>query len=244
MSRFGEVGHFTEWMKEMRSAVEAGCAHAPTLEAAAQASAHAIFDGSSDSAVLVRLFAILPAGDLPADVRAQAEKAATCLPTTRVLALLGTYGTEAGWRDRRQSRGHAAIPLASSSFMSAIPMMARVLEDQTVDLGALNAADRQRYVETGLFMSGCFHVPDARTAEDSKGRRVISDQDFVQRYGVITVFGAGVAYLGTRLTTTLMCFTRDALDAEVGQAALTALSQFRALTQRLVNDKQIFNAAP
>jgi len=242
MSRFAEEGHFTLWMKGMREAVEAGCGHAPTLEAAAQASAHALFEGFADSAVLVRLFAILPAGDLPADVLARAEKLAPCAPTTPVLTLLGTYGVEAEWRDRRQSRGHAGIPLVSSAFVSAIPMLARVLEELGVDLKGLDAADQSVRVEAGLFKSGCFHVPDAGTAEDSKGLKVISAQEFVQRHGVVTVFGAGAAYLGTRITNTLICFTREALAPEVGQAALTALSQFRALTQRLVNDKQIFNA--
>lgn len=244
MSRFGEVGHFTEWMKGMRSAVDAGCAHAPTLEAAAQAVAHAIFDGFSESAVLVRLFVTLPAGELPASVRAEAEKVAPCAPTTPVLTLLGSYGAEPEWRDRRQSKTHAAIPLVSSAFVSAMPMLARVLEEAGVDLEGFDVAGRQPFVEAGLFKSGCFHVPDAASAVDTKGRQVISAQDFVQRYGVVTVFGAAAAYLGTPLASTLICFTRDALDAEVGQAALTALSQFRALTQRLVNDKQIFNAAP
>ncbi|HYV49888.1 MAG TPA: hypothetical protein VFA20_33765 [Myxococcaceae bacterium] len=241
MSQLPEVEHFAAWMKGMRAAVEAGCAHAPSLESASQASAHAIFDGFTESAVLVRLFVTLPASDLPAGVRAEAEKLAACAPTTPVLTLLGTYGLEVEWRDRRQSRGHAAIPLVSSAFVSAIPMMARVLEELGADLKGFDVADRQRYVEPGLFKSGCFHVPDAAHAVDVKGRKVISAQDFVQRHGVRTVFGAGASYLGTSLTTTLICFTRDDLKAEVGQAALTALSQFRALTQKLVNDKQIFS---
>jgi hypothetical protein len=241
MSRFAEAGHFAVWMKGMRSAVEAGCAHAPTLEAAAQATVHAIFDGFSDSTVLVRLFATIPAEDLPPDVQAAADKLATIEPATPVLALLGTYGTETEWRDRHQSRGHAGIPLASSAFVSAIPMIARVLEELGTDLKSFDVVDRQPFVEAGLFKSGCFHVPDAGSAVDTRGRKVISAQDFVQRFGVVTVFGAGAAYLGTPLATTLICFTRDALEVEVGQAALTALSQFRALTQRLVNDKQIFS---
>src|SRR6185295_13366157 len=134
MSQLPEVEHFAAWMKGMRAAVEAGCAHAPSLESASQASAHAIFDGFAESAVLVRLFVTLPASDLPAGIRAEAEKLAACAPTTPVLTLLGTYGLEVEWRDRRQSRGHAAIPLVSSAFVSAIPMMARVLEELGADL--------------------------------------------------------------------------------------------------------------
>jgi len=239
MSQLAEAGHFAVWMKGMRAAVEAGCAHAPSLESAAQASVHAIFDGFTDSSILVRFFAILPAGELPADLRATAEKISPCTSTTPVITLLGSYGLETAWRDRRLSRGRAAIPLVHGA---PVPMMANVFEELRGALKGYDSTGLKAYMEPGLFKSGCFHIPDANTALDSLGRKVIPSQDLVQEYGVVTVFGAGAAYLGTSLAGMMICFTRVSLEPEVGQAALTTLSQFRALTQKLVNDQTIFSA--
>ena len=109
MTRFADAGHPGTWMQMMRSAVEAGCASAPSLEAAAQATASAIHEAFRESTVLVRLFATIPAGDLPPDVRAAATQLAApsgyaLVPETPVLALLGTAGVEESWRDRRRSK--------------------------------------------------------------------------------------------------------------------------------------------
>jgi len=241
MARFAEAGHPGNWMRMMRVAVEQGCGEARTLEAAAQGTVKGIYEQFIESLVLVRLFATIPYGDLPPAIQVSARDLAAqpLADSTPVLTLLGTYGTEELWRDRRGSRGHAGVPLVSAAFISSIPMMARVLEELGVDLKTFDAADRQPFVEAGLFKSGAFHVPDATTTTDARGRKIITAQDFVQRHQVGTVFGAGVAFLGTTTMATLICFTRDQLDAEVSQAALTALSQFRALTQPLVNGRKL-----
>ena len=240
MTRFADAGPPGTWLRMMRTAVEAGCAGAATLEAAAQGTVKAIYEQFQESMVLVRLFVTIPFAGLPPEVQAAAnEMAASAAQATAghtpVLTLLGTYGDEESWRDRRRSRGHVGIPLVSSTFISAIPMLARLLEELGVDIEWFDSADLKTFVEAGLFKSGSFHVSDATSVVDARGRKVIAAQEFVQRHGVQTVFGAGAAFLGTPNMSALICFTREPLEPEVSQAALTAVSQFRAMTQGLVN---------
>ena len=244
MTRFADAGPPGSWLRMMRVAVETGCAGVETLEAAAQGTVKAIYEQFQESMILARLFVTIPFGRLPPEIQAAAnELAASAAQSTTgdtpVLALLGTYGDEESWRDRRRSRGHVGIPLVSSTFISAIPMLARLLEELGVDIEWFDSADLKTFVEAGLFKSGSFHVSDATSVVDTQGRKVIAAQEFVLRHGVRTVFGAGAAFLGTPNMSALICFTRESLEPEVSQAALTAVSQFRAMTQGLVNSGKL-----
>src|SRR4051794_28398428 len=65
---------------------------------------------------LVRFYVARPRGAPPAEVaRFAAARLRGAVPTAtmRCLCLLGTAGDAPAWNDRRESRGHQAIPLPS-----------------------------------------------------------------------------------------------------------------------------------
>jgi hypothetical protein len=57
-----------------------------------------------------------------------------------------------------------------------------------------------------------FFVPDARETRDGSARHVIAAQDFVERYGIRSVFGMGGAYFDGTLAATI-AFTSETMDA-------------------------------
>ena len=111
------------------------------LEDAAQALATALHTQFDESVVIARVFVTVPFGDLPEDnktfVKGLAEGAGSgtdLKPGTPVLSLVGTHGQESDWNDRRRSKGHVGIPLISSAFVGAIPMISRLLKELGVPI--------------------------------------------------------------------------------------------------------------
>ena len=213
-----------------------------SLEEAAQRAADTIYAALSDSAVLVRLFATLPFGNLPADLQRRVAELACingCDGTVRndalVLTLLGTRGTKAPWNSRAQSAGHAGIPLISAAFVEAIPMVSRLLRELGVNLEWFNQQDRTA-VEKKLVggLAGLFYVRDAATAVDQGNRQIIPAQDFVAENGIRTVFGLGGVYSGGTVLT-LLVFTRDALEKAEVEPYVRIVQSIKAATAALVD---------
>jgi hypothetical protein len=151
--------------------------------------------------VLARVFLTVRFDALPVEVRTFVEnlaKSASRAERLRglapVLSLVGTRGQEASWNARGDSRGHQGIPLISSSFVGAIPMISRLFRELGVPLHWIDSDDAQRIAAAVGRSAGLFFVPDAETAVDDHGRKIIAAQDFVATSGVKTVFGTGGAY--------------------------------------------------
>ena len=166
------------------------------LEEAAQALASALHTEFRESVLLARVFVTVPFGVLPAtnkrfvkmlvgSTKARAELEAT----TPVLSLIGTHGQEDDWNERRKSKGHAGIPLISSSFVDAIPMISRLLKDLGVPVDWVDSHDSEMIVNTIGSAAGLFFVEKAATATDHQGRKIIAAQDFVSTHSVGSVFG-------------------------------------------------------
>ncbi len=228
---------------DLRAALR-GCA---SLEEAAQGTVGVLYEALRDSAVLVRFFATRPYRSLPDGLRARVLELA-CIngsqaamrADTLVLTLLGTRGAEAAWNHRLQSAGHAGIPLLSTEFVDAIPMVSRLLQELGVDLRWFDAED-MNFVEKKLAggLAGLFYVRDAASTCDGRGRLVIPAQDFVATHGVKTVFGLGGTYAeGTILT--LIVFTRDLLEKAEIEPYVRLVSLLKAATAALVKDGRIF----
>ncbi|NJK33169.1 MAG: hypothetical protein HC927_12610 [Deltaproteobacteria bacterium] len=222
---------------------------APSLEAAAQEYARTVYMALSDSLVLLRVFAIVPWRELPAEdrefVRALSEAAdmgAAISPDTPVLSLLGTMGTEPEWCERRRSVGHLGIPLISSEFVAGIPMISRLLKQIGVALDWIDRSDVAIVGKTFGIQSGVFYVADAATAVDSRGRKIIAAQPFVARHGVRTVFGVGGGYVGTPVYTTIIGFCRDAISPAQTEGFRGHIARFKAETEGLVKGGRIFSA--
>ncbi len=221
-------------------------AQATTLEDAAQVLVAALCSEFPTGIVLARTFITLPFARLPEDLRRAAWACvedqtlhSAVSPTTPVLTLLSTYGREADWCDRRRSRGHAAIPLSSRSFVDSIPMVARMLHEMGIDLGLDTGGDPYVQRLLGAGWIGLFHVDDARTARDDQGRRIIPSHDFVEAYGVRSVFGLGKAY-GNGSIASVVVFATSVLPRATVEALVPIVNQFKAQTIDLMSRGAIF----
>ena len=158
-----------------------------------------------------------------------------------MLSLIGTHGQEAEWCDRRNSKGHVGIPLISSAFVGAIPMISRMLGEFGVPMGFLDSHDTGIIIENIGSAAGLFFVEDAAEATDSEGRKVIAMQDFVTDYNVKSVFGIGGAYDGGQLLV-IVIFCRNALSRITAEYFLTLANLFKSQTNSLVDDQRIFTS--
>lgn len=211
------------------------------FEEASQACTDVLFGRFAESLPLVRVFATIPFGALSRRKQQIAEAmvhgkgaAAQLVEQTPVLTLFGTRGDQPAWNDRRTSKGHEVIPLASPEFIDSVPMIARLLTELGADPGR-GAADPKRVAEGVLpgGLGGVFHVDDAATAVDAAGRKIIGSQDFVRDSGVRTVFGVGGTYSGGTVVAIIL-FTREALPRSVSHRFLPIVNHFKSLTLNYV----------
>ncbi len=221
-----------------------------SVEEAAQAFARQLSE-SYASVVLARVFLVLPFASLPAAEQAAALAIARgderMIAKTPVLALLGSYGQLAAWQDRKQSRGHLAIPLLSREHVQGIPMIAKLLADLEVNLAGL---DDGKPIATRRMLggrNGAFFVPDSASTQDDAGRHIIPAQDFVREHQVRTVFGMGGAYANGTLAVVVI-FTNETIDRAVVDRYPSVISNFKMATDALLSAGRVYragaNAAP
>jgi hypothetical protein len=235
-------------MPELHAQLRQGLADAASLEEAAQRFCLALQRDFAPSLVRASTYVAMPLYRLGprerdfATALAQREGAGAKLrDETLVLTLLGTAGVEPAWSDRRQSRGHVALPLVESRFVASVPMVASLLQALGLKLEWFDAP-RARDVFTRRLVggfNGLFHVPDARTARDAEGRLVIPAQDFVEAHGVRTVFGIGGSYLNGWITATVL-FTRDSVRVAQAEAFTPLASAFKLATMHHVAEGRLF----
>ena len=217
------------------------------LEEAAQALACALHTEFRESVLLARVFVTVPFGDLPAtnkrfvkmlvgSTKARAELEAT----TPVLSLIGTHGQEDDWNERRKSKGHAGIPLISSSFVDAIPMISRLLKDLGVPVDWVDSHDSEMIVNTIGSAAGLFFVEKAATATDHQGRKIIAAQDFVSTHSVGSVFGIGGAYSRGDIIV-IVVFCRDVFSRSVAERFLALGTLFISKTTSLMGPIRVFS---
>ena len=226
--------------------VEPRVRQSQSLEAAAQAVAEALHTQFEESVVLARVyltshFDALPQAnkDFVQKLAESAGAAGDLKGATPVLSLTGTHGQEAEWCDRRNSKGHVGIPLISSAFVGAIPMISRMLGEFGVPMGFLDSHDTGIIIENIGSAAGLFFVEDAAEATDSEGRKIIATQDFVADYSVKSVFGIGGAYDDGQLLVVVV-FCREAFSQITAEYFLTLADFFRSQTNDLVSGQRIF----
>ena len=221
----------------------------PSLCAAAQVFAERLYADYPTFAALVRVFCTLPLGTLPAEERAFAERflEGTAEKTqigagTPVLTLLGTRGIEPRWSERTHSHGHRAIPLPSNAFIGEIPMIARLLGETGFPALEGGGANWQ-FVRKVSDSDGLFFVGDARTTTDERGRRIIPATDFVERYGIKTVFGFGGPYENRATFLSVIVFCRRTLLRSDAAKFIPLMNEFRSATTRLEREGAVFPPA-
>jgi two-component system NtrC family sensor kinase len=216
-----------------------------SLEGAAQAYTRLVYEALHESIVLLRVFATVPARELPAANRAFAEGLAKSAghelhDDTLVLSLLGTMGVEPAWCHRRRSTNHLGIPLVSREFVTRIPMISRLLQQLGIELDWFDRHDTAIVGRTFGLQSGVFYVEDAAQAIDREGRNIITAQEFVTNYGVRTVYGVGGGYVGTPVFTTIITFCREHVDRARAEDFRTHIDRFKAETESLAKQGRIF----
>lgn len=207
---------------------------APSVQVAAQSFASAMqrrFEGVA----LARLFICLPLKTLPAaEAQAASGTGDPLSPETLVLCLLGTAGSEPAWNERLKSVGHRAIPLSPATIERA-PMLARLLAD--LNGGRVPAPPEGMTIRLMATRgNGVFHVEDARTTRDDRGRTII-DRNFVDSYGIQSVFGMAGPYLdGVNVVAIL--FSEARIDRAAADRYGSLINSFKMATARLyTNDK-------
>ena len=226
------------------SGIELGIGGADRFEVAAQSLAQAIYDQFQESVVLARVFVTVNFDALPASnqkfVRELTKSSDTELTgSVPVLSLVGSYGEEANWQERRKSEGHVGIPLISSDFVDAIPMISRLINEIGVPMDWIDTRESELIQKTIGQNEGLFFVADASEATDSEGRKIIAAQNFVNQYGVKSVFGVGTAYPNSQLVV-VVAFCRDGFTRESAEHFLPLASLFRSGTASSVESGSIF----
>lgn len=224
---------------------QSGINRSTSLEAAAQEYTRLVYEALHESIVLLRVFATVPARELPAVNRAFAEGLAKSAgqelhDDTLVLSLLGTMGVEPAWCHRRRSTSHVGIPLVSREFVTRIPMISRLLQQLGIELDWFDRHDTAIVGRTFGLQSGVFYVEDAARAVDREGRNIITAQEFVTNYGVRTVYGVGGGYVGTPVFTTIITFCREHVDRAQAEEFRTHIDRFKAETESLAKQGRIF----
>ncbi len=100
---------------------------------------------------------------------------------------MGTHGQEGNWNDRHKSQGHVGMPLISSAFVGAIPMISRLLKEPGVPLDWIDSHDSQIIKKAVGKSAGLSLVDNAAQATDNEGRKIIAVQDFASKYDVKSV---------------------------------------------------------
>ena len=191
----------------------------PSVESAAQKVAAFLYQAFSPSVALARVYAIAPLHTLDdpgyAFCRAlAAAKVVSLRADTPVLSLLGTAGDKTAWNDRKLSAGHLAIPLASTSFVMTIPMIARLVLEMGGDLRLFDRTTAPlSAVASGrrLSLTGVFHVLEAATALDSEDRLIIPAVKFIADERVRSVFAVGTTCADGTVLIALV-FAREMVD--------------------------------
>jgi two-component system NtrC family sensor kinase len=169
-------------------------------------------DLARPACVLVRVFVTQPLAALDDGQRAFVEKLvgdASVTPTLKCLSLLATAGDEQAWNSRHTSAGHKALPLRSEESIARSPMIAQLMQQLGIDIGALLAADPRFMLDLDQHTFNVFHVAEAT------GSSYIPAQDqFVIPYEVRSVLGFGGVLPNNELFATIM-FTRVSVPRTV-----------------------------
>ena len=224
-------------------------ADAKSLEKAAGAFIDSIYEEFSVSIALARVFLTITFKDLPQRNRTWVEVlvddrgvSGDLQDDTPVLSLVATRGAKTAWNDVRRSIGHIGIPLVSPVFVSEAPMIAKVLHELGVIDNLVGDTETISDSDTSPSAIRTFHIAEAATTMDSKGRKIINMQDFVSENAIRTVFGLGRPYTNEgRNVAFAIFFTREKLPLELVGKFEPMMEKFQLATAGLVQTNAIFD---
>jgi two-component sensor histidine kinase/HPt (histidine-containing phosphotransfer) domain-containing protein len=211
------------------------------FEDGAQQLAAGLYQAFPGTIALARAYVTVPMRGLPERnaswVRDLAEAkgiAAELEGETPIISLVGTAGHLSEWNDRHASKGHVGIPMASASFIDAIPMMSRLMASLGGDLAWIDRRDAAHMVSRLGTVAGMFYVADAATETDARGRKVIPAEAFVEAHGIKTVFGLGGAFASGQLLV-LLVFCTERIDIAVVEAMRRSFLEIKSAAAPLLH---------
>lgn len=217
-------------MVRLGSALKRIVGEATDVEGAADAVARHLYGQLIDTergrrgCALVRVYKTEPYALLREDEAAFARAAAQDVrpaPDMKCLTLVGSAGDLAEWNEPGKSRGHRVIPLPSESAVAASPMVAQLLKQLGLDVGALVASDASLLLSANPGTYGVFYVPEA------VGSLFIPAQDdFVVPHGIKSVVGFGGLLVNGEVLVVIL-FTKVAVPKATA-------AMFRVLTHPLL----------
>ena len=147
-----------------------------------------IVDGSGKRALaLVRFFKTHPFGSLDPQQQEFARSLHNdASVSTKCLTLLATRGDEPDWNSRQTSRGHVAIPLPSEKMVEDAPIIAQLIQQLGLDIGAIISADRETIMNLAQKTYNVFYVSEAEGSP-----YIPAQKEFVIPYGIRSVLGFG-----------------------------------------------------
>ena len=188
----------------------------------------------SDSIVLTRIFITRPYSSLPADVSDFTNNLAKKVGVrdqikdiSPILSLAGTKGRERAWSDRKTSDGHKGIPLVSSEFVSAVPMLMGLFTQVFGDLRWLDFQNYEEFKKITGKTSGSFYVKDAHVDVDTQNRKIIAAQDFVKAENVRSVLGLAGGLLGGSMIA-MLNFLSEEVSEQYIEGLMPAMASLRA----------------
>lgn len=168
---------------------------------------------------LVRCYRTVSYGGLDPEQRTFADgllHAPIATPDMKCLTLVATVGDEAPWCSPDTSRGHRVIPLPSPEIVEQAPMIAQLIRQMGMDIGAVVRPHAGILPELEGRTYNVFHV------EEALGSPYIPAQDdFVVPYGIRSVVGFGGLLRSGDLFSVIM-FSRVPIGEE-------AASRFRTV---------------
>jgi hypothetical protein len=225
-----KLGELTQTLKETLQACT-------SFEMAAQAAMNILYTEFSGSVKLARLYATTTANKLPEDLRLISSELGETQLNAQMLVLFGTRGALPDWNIRQNSKGHAVIPLLSSSFIKSLPMLAGLFSSLGVNLGQFDKNTNTQGESLWGGLASIFYVKDASTERDELGRLLIPAQDFVAAHQIKSVFGVGSSYMSGQLMTILFfcneTVSREQIEQFVGLASMIKLSTLSLISGKL-----------
>ncbi len=239
---------FTVGLDDFIARLDEELSNCSSLEQAGQRFCDRFYATFHDFTALVRVFGTFPYGQLPPDDRtfagtylAHGGERPDLDDRTPVLTLLGSAGIEAAWCARTTSRDHRAIPLLSDAFVDDIPMIARLLSEIGFPRLTSNRSAWQFVTRDIVDVNGLFFVGDARTTTDERGRTIIPALNFVERYGIKTVFGFGGPYTTSGTFLTAIVFARRTLERATASRFAPLIANFKDATRELFDRGSLFS---
>jgi hypothetical protein len=122
--------------------------------------------------------------------------------------------------------------------------VSRLLSELGLGFDWIGQGGSEAAIKTLGSVSGVFHVADASRSVDDKGRKIIPAQDFVETYGVRSVFGVGGAYVGTPTFLVTIFFCRETVSKEQAEEFVAHINRIKVSTMDLVREGKIFTPDP